>query len=179
MSGGTKGRASAGRTKVGVAAKLFKSYEYRNSLVGVPWSGKTWSQLAAFWPMISCTPCTTSILRNDKTNTKQLQNIHPKTNMDTQNDGLEKVTGPFKNGIFFGIYFWFLGCSIKDCLCTFLIHGPPTFDHLQEQLQRAVLQANLSIPCSLDLQTRQEGASFMRKAEMQKFWMVAQCKYGN
>ena len=34
----------------------------------------------------------------------------PKTNMDTQNDGLEKVT-PFKHGVIFGIYVRFLGCT--------------------------------------------------------------------
>ena len=35
---------------------------------------------------------------------KLLDFVHtPKTNMDTQNDGLEKVTGPFQNG-----NFWYL-----------------------------------------------------------------------
>ena len=34
-----------------------------------------------------------------------------KTNMDTQNDGLEKVT-PFLNIAIFGIYVRFLGCNI-------------------------------------------------------------------
>ena len=38
----------------------------------------------------------------------------PKTNMDTQNDGLEKVT-PFRNGNF-GIYVSFLGCSCNEKL---------------------------------------------------------------
>ena len=33
----------------------------------------------------------------------KIKNTLPKTNMDTQNDGLEKVTGPLKNG-----NFWYL-----------------------------------------------------------------------
>ena len=39
------------------------------------------------------------------------QTTVPKTNMDAQNDGLEKVT-PFKNGNFG----WFLGCNLKGTL---------------------------------------------------------------
>ena len=36
-----------------------------------------------------------------------------KTNMDTQNDGLEKVT-PFKRPAIFGIYVRFLGCTSSN-----------------------------------------------------------------
>ena len=39
--------------------------------------------------------------------------------MDTQNDGLEKVTGPFKNGTIVGIYVRFLECKWSCFLPSF------------------------------------------------------------